>query len=395
MRILTIASLLPVPHLISENDYVIRHIERHLQNYPADEFIVVRPSPCLPFPFKYYISKKSKWNARNIVARKKQYHYKGFNINIIPYVGVGSSTWAHALFSNSIIRFNRKSIKKLISHNPDVIHAHYLFPDGLLAQYIYHLAGIPYVITLQDESRFVHNSYAWSKSRKIINNASVVSTLSPKMKESLEEKGVAEISFLALGVHESFFKTRRPEKNDKIIKFVTVATLKPIKNIETTIRAFGMVSRNMNLSYTIIGDGPEKESLVSLAQKLNLQGVVIFLPSIPNERLASELVKHDVYIQPSFKETFGISYFEALACGLPVILTKNSGAYHLIREYPCYLTADPNDAYDLAEKIRTASDPSWIKTARVHGRDVAKIANWKIFTGFFNEAYQQNKKDAR
>ena len=84
--------------------------------------------------------------------------------------------------------------------------------------------------------------------------------------------------------------------------------------------------------YTVVGEGPEKERLIKITAELNLLKHVDFRGFIPHENILSIFQNHDIFILPSYYETFGRVYFEAMAQKLPIICAKNSGIHGLFRD---------------------------------------------------------------
>lgn len=392
LRILTIASILPVPGKLVENDYILQHMIRHEKAFNDDRFIIVRPSPYLPKIFKLLKIKVLKWEKKNAVSKIGSYNLGRYSVSILPYFSIGSNAALHCFLTASIIKINQNMIGEILGEKPDLIHAHYLFPDALLANFLSSKLNIPFILTLQEETRFFRNYISNFRARSILKNACFITTLSPKMKATLNEQGFRDSKILSLGIDERYFHSIKTDRKDSQIRFVTAANLVTVKNLSSVIKAFKLLNNRKDISYTIIGNGPEKNNLLDLAGKFDLKDEISFLPAIPNEMLADELVNYDVYIQPSFKETYGLSYFEALACGLPVILTENTGAYHFIREFNCYLTVDPYNVDDIANKISIAADREWISAASRDCKKAASTANWDNFVHEMAGLYQKCTK---
>jgi glycosyltransferase involved in cell wall biosynthesis len=114
---------------------------------------------------------------------------------------------------------------------------------------------------------------------------------------------------------------------------VNTARFVPWKGQELLIRAFaGLVRDYPNALLTLIGDGETLGSMQDLTQLLGIADRVRFLGEVPHAALPDLLNDADVYVQPSILdpttsqvETFGISVLEAIACGLPVVITNTGG----------------------------------------------------------------------
>lgn len=103
--------------------------------------------------------------------------------------------------------------------------------------------------------------------------------------------------------------------------FVTVGRLSPEKNQALAIRAFAkLLLKHPTASLTIIGDGPLRNSLEELVEKLDIKDSVIFLGHKANPH---PYVKNsDFFVFPSLYEGQGLAMLDALVLGKPVVATK-------------------------------------------------------------------------
>lgn len=127
-----------------------------------------------------------------------------------------------------------------------------------------------------------------------------------------------------------------------------------------------------DLSLLIVGDGPEREALRARAEAA-LPGRVVFTGAVPHERVAEYYRCMDVLVLPSrtgqhWREQFGRTIIEALACGVPVVgsdsgavpatlsltagLSYPEGKVSALAELLARLAASPGERAALAEKGR-------------------------------------------
>ncbi len=99
------------------------------------------------------------------------------------------------------------------------------------------------------------------------------------------------------------------------------------KHVDVLLKACASASRRMPLDVLIIGDGPEKASLESLAASISMAGRITFAGTVDDRTLVSSVKAARAFVLPSTREGFSITTLEALACGVPVITVtgeKNS-----------------------------------------------------------------------
>lgn len=71
----------------------------------------------------------------------------------------------------------------------------------------------------------------------------------------------------------------------------------------------------------------------------------------------------DLFVLPSLRESFGVVQIEAMACGKPVVATRNGGSEEVVISDKYGLLVEPTDPKVLTEKILTALDRKWDREA--------------------------------
>ena len=108
--------------------------------------------------------------------------------------------------------------------------------------------------------------------------------------------------------------------------FVSVGRVISKKNFKFLIEAFSQWPNNSKYRLLIVGDGPEKDALKQICLEKSLSNVQ-FLPFLSQEELRSVYKKAQGFIlASSHDETWGLVINEAMACGLPVIVSSRCGA---------------------------------------------------------------------
>lgn len=109
-------------------------------------------------------------------------------------------------------------------------------------------------------------------------------------------------------------------------RWVFVGAIAEHKGIERAVRAFCTVARqDRRAEFTLFGSGPLEGTVreiaadAGVADRLHLRGVV------RHSQLLAELPQYDLLVAPSRYETFHLAVVEAVAAGLPVIVTRSGG----------------------------------------------------------------------
>jgi len=128
------------------------------------------------------------------------------------------------------------------------------------------------------------------------------------------------------------------------------------KHADQLVRAFALLSKKQPaIRLLIIGNGPERETLLGLIREKGLLDRVSIRDfEERHEDLIARMKSSCVFVLPSTREGFGITALEALACGLPVVTVDHpaNAVRELITEKTGFLSSP--SAEDLADKIREA-----------------------------------------
>ncbi len=108
-----------------------------------------------------------------------------------------------------------------------------------------------------------------------------------------------------------------PEHN-----FIYVGRFLEIKNLPRLISAFSSLRQADNWGLILMGEGPVRSEIESRSDTAN----IFFFPPGDWKDVAGNLALADVLILPSYSEPWGLVVNEAMVCGLPVIVSQQSGA---------------------------------------------------------------------
>jgi len=139
--------------------------------------------------------------------------------------------------------------------------------------------------------------------------------------------------------------------NKDLIKFITVGRLRVEKGHDYLIKAFSIVKKHLpNSRLIIIGDGPLRNELEQLIEKLALKDDVLLMGLRKNPY--KYMANSDIFVFSSKYEGFPNVLLEALACGLPIISTDcETGPREILDNGKYGLLVKVMDINDLAEKM--------------------------------------------
>lgn len=252
--------------------------------------------------------------------------------------------------------FLRAVSEMLRQFQPDVVHAHSPHVAALLAlAHTFH--GVPISAT---RVLTIHNSWGSMRPRDKLLYALAAPTFhrmvfcSAAAKASLPRSTArllaSHIDAIPNGVDLAGVRPASEKRSDGALRIVTIARLEPIKNLETTIRAFGRAS-TAPTRLRIIGEGSLRMSLERLIEQEGLGDRVSLVGLMPRQRVYDELADADLYMSVSKGEGLPVSAMEAMATGLPVLLSDIPPHRELYRGGGPIL-ADPNDLAAIASALR-------------------------------------------
>jgi len=246
--------------------------------------------------------------------------------------------------------YQPRLIKIIKGLNLDIIHTHTEFSLGIFGRMIANDLNIPLIHTYhtiyEDYTHYIVkfpklDPLAKVAARKIstnfCNSTSRVVVPTTKVRDLLLSYGVKrDLTVIATGINmnhlsacQDYFHSRQRLRSSMGLKdgnkvILYVGRLSKEKNIsELLINLHEYLKMRTELKFVLIGDGPETNDLKNLANKLNLNEQVIFAGAKPWHSIMSYYHIGDVFVSASQSETQGITYIEALASGLPIVVKSD------------------------------------------------------------------------
>lgn len=245
--------------------------------------------------------------------------------------------------------------KQLKSLDLDIVHSQTEFGMGLYARQIAEQLDIPHVHTfhtlyedwLNDQVKakkggLYQRLTAWyvkRSTRRYCNRVDFVIVPTQKTKDVLLKYGVTtQLEIIPTGINLSSFRNARFDTDhaedirrslgldaaDKMLLYVgRVSREKHIDELITLLK--DLLTERRDIHFVVVGDGPAKNELVNYASELGIADRVHFTGAIPWRNVPSYYAAADFFLSASQSETQGLTYIEAMAAGVPL----------LVREDPC------------------------------------------------------------
>jgi len=251
-------------------------------------------------------------------------------------------------------------IKCLRRVKPDLMHAHWIIPQGaVLAMLSIFLKVPPFILTSHGSDLFCLQGRVMScVKRWVIGKASLVAVVSQAMVAEVVKLGAIQdkVCVIPMGVDFSgrFSPSREIAREQGEILFV--GRLVETKGVKYLIDAMVSIRNNIeNAHLLVIGDGPEMPALTARVAANGLEDCVRFLGPMPQDRLPDFYRRASVFVAPFMgNEGLGLVTVEAIACGCPVVAGDIPAMADIFLDSESDMLFSPGDTDSLAEKISRA-----------------------------------------
>lgn len=335
-----------------------------------------------------------------------RYFYKpwqqlAYGSGILPNLRRNPLLWALVPFF--LIAMFIKLCAVMIKHKPDIIHAHWILPQGFLAILSKFIFKKPVVVTAHGADAYAYQSGLLMKLKKFTLShcdswtANTIATAIAAWPNHQSNKPV----IIPMGVDVSHFSSgsrkhlRKKNEHRKIVLFV--GRLVEKKGINDLLEAFSALPDDIKQSARlwIVGDGHKRTELEQLSEKLEISGLVRFWGQVPNLELPHYYAAADLFVGSSVAdlsgdtEGQGVVFIEAFASKLCVIATRIGGIPEVVEDGITGVLVEPESPDKLALAI--ASLLSDDQKRQLLAANAFKTAyekyDWVRVSGQFNRLY--------
>ncbi len=213
--------------------------------------------------------------------------------------------------------------------------AFFSIPGGAAARLLHGLCQLPYLVLLrggdvpgtEPQLNTIHR-FLTPLRRSIYRHAILVAANSQGLRQVAEKADPGfQIGVLPNGVDTSFFHPPATPPSLPPFRLLFVGRLHPQKNVHLIIQALPRLLQlaGMPCHFEIVGDGTERSRLEALANSLGVSDSITFHGWLDKKSLLARYQTAHVFINPSSYEGMPNSALEAMACGLPVIVSNVPG----------------------------------------------------------------------
>lgn len=253
------------------------------------------------------------------------------------------------------------------------VHAHFASHPAAAAFVIGRLAGLPWSFTAHGSD--LHREQAMLP-EKVAEAAFVVAISEYNRRFILDRVGGAaseRIRVIHCGVDLDRFgaptdrsRGREADEGEPPFEVICIGTLHAVKGQRFLVEAAAILAeRGVDVRCHLVGEGPDRAALESLARQRGATGQVRFHGALDREQVRRLLGSVDAAAAPSVptadgrREGIPVALMEAAASGLPLVASRLSGIPELVREGETGLLVEPGDAAGLARALeRLARDPA-------------------------------------
>lgn len=288
-------------------------------------------------------------------------------------------------------------LSKIVSHNDVIIVGGFDSATSIALSIICKIRKKPFILLIDGiayDKQEKKISLKWMLKKIVIKNAMAIFANGQKAKKYLNNnfsypEDQVYNQFLSVD-NDAIYNAKNQNlntkmsnvfKNAKSKKILYSGRLLEVKNVKIILEAINLLEYKNQISLIVLGDGPEADLLLKLSEEYEIQLIITGFIS-EQEQLFASYYYGDMLILPSLGDAWGLVVNEAMAAGLPVIVSDKVGCSDdLVNIGENGYVFDSTSAFDLSKYI----DLIYNNNPKLMGLASKKIIrNW-TFEASFNE----------
>jgi glycosyltransferase involved in cell wall biosynthesis len=266
---------------------------------------------------------------------------------------------------------------RLLARNYDIVHSHWILPQGLTGMIAGALAGVPQVITVHGGDVFSLNTPVMNLlKRTALHRAAAVTVNSTSTKAATLDiaPDIIDIRHIPMGVDDSHLGEEEKDLSQKVREqyrsaegplLVFVGRLVEEKGCEDALHAVSLLRRDMpGVRLLVLGEGQDRAELEELSRSLQLHHHVNFVGWVEPQKVRAYMAAADVFLGPSrtardgWVEAQGLTFLEAMSAGTPVVASRLGGIVDSVQHEQTGLLVEEASPHQIANAVKRLShDP--------------------------------------
>jgi teichuronic acid biosynthesis glycosyltransferase TuaC len=282
----------------------------------------------------------------------------GIDVTYVRYLSP-PRPWSYATWGAWAAPALGRALRRLQAAFPfELVHAHYAVPAGDAVRRA--CAHAPLVVSVHGGDVLAtaqRSAYARRGVQRTFAHARLVLANSAGTEARCRALGATQTTVVHLGTDVPPAALARSDPRPTL---VSVGHLVARKRHADVIEALArLAAKHPDVRYAIVGDGPERRRLETLAAQRGVRDRVDFAGQLPPDAARARAAQADLFVLPSTDEAFGVAYVEAMAAGVPAIGCEGEdGPAEIAAQGPGLVQVPPRDAAALAQAIDDLlSDP--------------------------------------
>ena len=287
-------------------------------------------------------------------------------------------------------------------HEFDLVHIHAVFShSSVAAGRACRVRRVPYIVRpLGSLDPWSLSRQAWKKRLLMSSAVGTLLSRAAGLHYTTEDErrlaqgvaGPAPSRVIPLGVDSALLSAAMVPAQARQTRVLALCRLHPKKQLELLIQSFHEITRTPGLAaWTLViagtGDEAYAERLKHLAHKGPAASRITFHPWVEGDPKAKLLRESALFAAPSHQENFGLGALEALACGVPVILTPGVNIATDVAEASAGWLADAT-ADSFSDVLRRAMQDQTERVRRsANARQFAQAFGWDRTAVALNQWY--------
>lgn len=195
-----------------------------------------------------------------------------------------------------------------------------------------------------------------SRTKKYVKDFEKIIVLDNQNRQTVKQILRKESEVVRSGLDISAFKFREKKINLSNIRIFSNGVIYPHRRIEDTIKAISILKKNgYNIYFDYVGAQSRAikyvKKLYRLIDKLTLNNFVRFHNTVDEKGLLDFYQKADFFVFPNTPQTWGLAVFEAMAIGVPVIVSKSCGATEVLTHMENSILISPKNPEQIANSV--------------------------------------------